>query len=315
MLVDSLRCSCTPGARLPLTHYSDGGCRRLPMPLPRIAGILASVAGDTAHRDGKITATRVLTCARQVIIEDNIAGPLDVLSYNSIYDGILEHAAMQRHAPPGTYTEVHLPLPGQEPPTLFGVPMEGTIDFLTADLREIHDYKKHSESAQSFKFEGGGADPEVAAQLNIYRLLLEQCLPAAKIERLVVWHGAMTSANTKTFRTKQPVPPWFEVRLPLMSEAEIAAIRPNGGDYTVQQIVDAYVRFAAERAGDRALPTDAEVGLGAGNRSVVVEAPLDLEAAIRAVPLQGRKMWGGKKCSTWCSVREACDKLEGIARL
>src|SRR6267143_5516598 len=190
------------------------------MPLPRILGILANVAGDTTHRDGRITATRVLTCPRQVAIEDNIPAPFDVLSYNSIYDGVLEHVAMQRTAPPGAYTEIHLPPEGRPIPRLFGVEIEGTVDFVTADLREIHDYKKHSESAQAFKFESGGADQEVAAQLNIYRLMLEQCVEGAHIEKLLVWHGAMTSANTKTFRTKQPVPPWFAVELPLMGEEE-----------------------------------------------------------------------------------------------
>lgn len=295
MKIASLRCACSFGS-LPLDHYHSGACKKPPMPLPRINGILASVQGDTAHRDGKITATRVLTCARQVIIEDNIPVPFDVLSYNSIYDGIIEHDAMQRHAPPGTYAEIHLPLPGQSPPMLFGVPVEGTIDFVTADMREIHDYKKHSETAQKFKFQRGGADPELAAQLNIYRLLLEQCVAGTRIEKLVVWHGAMTSAAG--------APPWFRVELPLMDEAQIARIKPHGGDYTVQDIVNAYVGFAgATTSAD--LPTDAEVGLaGAGGTK--------LEAAIRAVPLQGRKMWNGKKCQLYCSVRDTCDRIEGV---
>ena len=60
------------------------------------------------------------------------------LKNGSHVDGVIEHEAMQRHAPPGTYTEQHVA------GTLFGVEMEGTIDFVTANLREIHDYKKHS---------------------------------------------------------------------------------------------------------------------------------------------------------------------------
>ncbi len=300
MKIASLRCACTPGP-LPIDHYHNGACRKPPMPLPRINGILASIQGDTTHQGGRITATRVLTCARQVIIEDSIPTPFDVLSYNSIYDGVIEHEAMQRHAPPGTYTEVRLPLPGQEPPRLFGVPIEGTIDFLTADLREIHDYKKHSETAQKFKFQRGGADQELAAQLNIYRLLLEQCLPEAHVERLVVWHGAMTSAGGP--------PPWFRVELPLMTEEEIAEIRPNGGDYAVRQIVAEYVKFSRGAA----LPTDAEVGLAGTEPPPSEESAL--EAAIRRVPLMGRKMWGGKKCVSYCAVKDICDRIEGITRL
>lgn len=313
MKVSSLHCACarTP---LPLDHYSSGACPRPPMPLPRILGILANVAGDTVHRDGRITATRVLTCPRQVAIEDNIPAPFDVLSYNSIYDGVIEHAAMQRTAPPGTYTEIRLPPEGAEPPRLFGVPIEGTIDFVTADLREIHDYKKHSESAQAFKFESGGADPEVAAQMNIYRLMLAQCVPDAKVERLVVWHGAMTSANTKTFRTKQPVPPWFAVALPLMSEEEIAAMRPHGGEHTVQQIVDAYVRFETEKA-EVLLPTDREVGVR--GEPAEYNYPDDgrrLKAALKNIPLVGRGMWKGQKCQRYCAVKDICDDIEGLVR-
>lgn len=286
-----------------MDHYHSGACRKPPMPLPRINGILSSIQGDTAHRDGKITATRVLTCARQVIIEDNVPTPFDVLSYNSIYDGIIEHEAMQRHAPAGTYAEVHLPLPGQSLPRLFGTEIEGTIDFVTADMREIHDYKKHSETAQKFKFQRGGSDPELAAQLNIYRLLLEQCVPGAHIERLVVWHGAMTSAAGP--------PPWFRVELPLMDEAAIERIKPHGGEYTVRQIIDAYWQFESERKG-LVLPTDAEVGLAG---AVPDPAADPLALAIRRVPLMGRKMWGGKKCVSYCPVKDLCDRIEGVTRL
>lgn len=281
MLIKSLYCPCNNRSDNPIDHYARGVCPNPPVPLPLARGIVNSIQGDTVHRDLNITVTRCLTCPRQVAIEDTIPVVLDVRRHLSTYEGSVTHRDLQKNAPPGSYTEVEIPPQGQTPPTFLGVQIRGTIDFVTSDLTEIHDYKKHSETAQRLKYERGGADRELTAQLNMYRILLEKVTPA-QIKRLIVWHGAMVSA-------KGP-PAWFRIEMPFMTEEEIGKLKPHGGELTVQELVEEYHDF------------DERINVGG----------LDIESAVRQMALVGRKMWRGEKCRRYCAVKEKCDEIEGI---
>ena len=166
-----------------------------------------------------------------------------------------------------------------------GILVAGQVDKILWNYKGIHDYKTHAESSQKFK---GAPDPNVAAQLNIYRIALEQVVPAAKgqFEELVAYHGAMTSARGPE--------PWKPVVEPFMSEEEILKVHPGGGDYTALEVILEYIGFFERQA--QGMPVDENLG---------------------RVALIGRTMYRKTKCELYCQpgVRGICDAFAGIVTL
>lgn len=290
MLVSALYCPCNERGN-PLDHYESGACPSPPLPLPWIASLLDAQLRDERHRDNNITATRLLTCPRQVAIEDNIPSMLDLRQTNTPHVGTVIHREMafQQSA-----ENANVRVSGQ----LFGVQITGEMDVVLRNkegkVEAIEDYKFHGEVSQGFKF-SAAVDPEGAAQLNIYRMLGEQCRDDFAVKRMGLWHGAIVSARSKA-------PAWFYRPVPMLTEQNIANIKPNGAAYTVAQIVEQYAAF---HRGLHALPE----GLEGAEREQAVRA------LIKTMPLVGREMWRGSKCTTYCVVRRTCDAIEGITTL
>lgn len=299
MPITSLICPCTPG-RLPLDHFRSGACRgraggqKLPMAWAR--RIVAGRLGDRYHADGRLTTTRILTCPREALFQDLKDVSFDVRSANSMEWGTAIHSHLETDPDEDQYVEIRFGGPGDTLPAarLFvgmidglmdeGVLICGKVDHITLGYGEIHDYKCHSENSQRFQA-SGKLDPTTAAQLNIYRLAIEQVVPAAagKFETLIVYHGAMTSARGPE--------PWITAVQPMMTEQQILGVKPNGGDHTVREIIIAYRDFERRKAEG---------------------CPLDENLA--QVLLGGRSMFGRKKCTDYCQpgVKMACDEAEGI---
>ncbi len=324
MKINGLRCDTTPqsgcsapGTILPLDHYeptsNDGTCRRPPFPVEWIRGILRRAGDDAFHAGGRITATRLLGCPRQTILCDTRSIAVDVRKMHSADSGSRLHASMLEDADPGAYTEIAIP-----GAPLFGVKIGGRVDTVRSDLSEIRDWKFHGEKSQGFKRsrrDKGLPDRELAAQLNIYRLLIARSVlhvPDNEFRpRLTGWHLAMTGAprgrieppptprGARGWVPEEPPPPGMAFECPIMTEDEIARLRPFDDDnapgtqpYTVREIVGMYVAYRDAVAG------------GA-----------DPDAALKAhVPLVGRGVWRGTMCSRYCIALEECDKVEGIVR-
>lgn len=286
MRITGLYCTCNDHTN-PVDHYFSGGCSDPPMALEWIDAILASNAADDRHAGNEVTATRVLTCPRQVAIEDNCDNVADLRQMNNMQNGTMKHAFLSQHRRTGCDYNVRVA------GTLFGTAISGEMDKYNRSIGEIEDWKGHSESAQNVMF-GKSSNPEGAAQLNIYRLLLQQSEPDAPVKKMGLWHNAMTSA-------KSMAPAWFYRPVPFMSEEEIGALRPYGAKYTVREIVGMLLAFKKEAA-----------EIITSNHSEGVRMQL-LRMAIKDIPLVGREMWRGAKCNLYCAVKRTCDAIEGIA--
>lgn len=246
--------------------------------------------GDRFHSGGRITATRLLTCPREVAILDSIPITYDPVRGHSAYIGTLVHKDMEEGGEPGEYTEIEVPPPGCDPPIVCGIPMRGKIDDVSAPLDGIGDYKFHGDRSYNFKADRGGVSPELRAQLSIYKYAIERSVPGANIKRLWCWHGAMTAATNGTG-------PWFDVEVPPMTEEEILNLRPLDDErkpgkqpYTVRDFIKMYADHAERVANG-----------------------MDVRESIKLIPLVGRPMFGGKKCTNYCSAMFQCNEMEGIA--
>ena len=125
----------------------------------------------------------------------------------------------------------------------------------------------------------------------VYKLALERSRPGLNVRSAKIWHGAMTSDGGKWFRKRwgkcpkchskvqvtveeEAPPPWIDYPVPFMEEDEILSMRPNGGEYTVAEIVEEY-RLFAERLKDirEGVPNEVKGDV--------------LEDAVKKIPLVG----------------------------
>lgn len=298
MPITSLICPCTSGA-LPLDHFSSGACKGWRagqlVPAAWAASIVKNRLDDRYHADGRLTVTRALTCPRETLIQDFKSVTFDVRDENNLYWGTVIHAALEQGSTSvnSQLVEIRFGGPGDKLPSarlfvgpeLFGEGIEfcGKADHVTMGWGAIHDYKCHSETTQRFK--SGKVDISTAVQMNLYRLSLMQVIPeaAGKLDELIAYHCAMTSASGPA--------PWITEVQPLMTEEQILAAKPNGGDATVRDIITAYLKFKLRR-----------------------DAHMPLDENLKLVPLYGRTMFRQIKCTKYCAsgVRGVCDQLEGI---
>lgn len=277
MKLAGLSCPCTPETTLPLDHYES--CENPPIPKRLAKRIIQAIQEDTSHTAGNITVTRLLGCARATVIEDFIPVVFDVRGHLSISWGLAMEAWIREAGAPTKQR-----LRGK----LFGVEVSGEPDEVNGWL---DDYKVHNEISQKFTVQQA-PKPELAAQLNLYRLLFEMQDPewdAARevmvdkwTKKMAAWHGANVPKNSA-------VPAWYHQEVPLMSLRQIEALRPLQGGYTVAEIAK-HLEVAVHNIKQGANP----------------------EVVARTIPLMGETMKYGKasKCD-YCSVKGKCGELEG----
>ena len=294
MNIVGIKCRCSTEALSP-DHYLRSECADPPMPFPWLMAILQRNLNDKTHRDNNLTVTRILGCPRATAIDDNLPNVVDLKHFNSPTWGTAIHEFMERHTPPGTFTEIVFPREGQEAPMVLGVKLRGTLDVLSGNTVVMEDYKCTSESSMRFRWNRKStADPEVRAQCSLYKIIAEKCLPGTVIKEAVIWNGAMTSA-------KCVAPPWFKVPVDWMTEHEIGEMRPHGANYTVNELIAQHLQFQKELA---------EVTEPEGDARFDAVAKL-----IGKMPMVGRPMWNGAKCENYCASKETCYGIEGITTI
>ncbi len=283
MKIATLYCACNGQSNNPIDHYQSGQCTALPMPLGWIMSILREQTGDKFHRDMNITTTRITqSCAREVAILDNVpVYGYDVRRGNSMHWGNIMHKDLQDNTPAGAYAELLIPPEGMPAPVVCGIELRGKLDNVTPDLSEISDYKGHSESKQR-NVKKYPPENEQRAQLSIYGFMISRTF-SVPFPKLKIWHGAHVAAGGD---------PWIPQEIQPMSEQEILDMTPYGSDFTVAQCVSFYKQFKDDLAGG-----------------------MELEAAIKRIPLMGRRMFKGSKCLKYCVAKEICDRIEGVAGL
>lgn len=278
------------------------------MPVRWLLACVRHNEGDKAHSGNNITATRLLTCPREVAIMDNLSIRLDPIKLNSGTFGHAVQAFADKYAEPGDITTIRFPLEGQEPFKLFGVPVSGEVDYISPDVMVIEDMKVHSESAQMMKILGGEGfrkplgDDDYRAQLSIYAKAVRHCVAGANPTKLRIFDGAMVSSNRMLWKQVKSQA-WYDREFPEMSEQELANFRPKDGDATVLEHVHDYVKF---------LETFEYYESNTSIQNIAGPRDMALRDMIKCMPLRGRTQMNGKKCPSYCLAREECDSIEGI---
>jgi hypothetical protein len=171
--------------------------------------------------------------------------------------------------------------------TLFDVNMSCKIDALKKDYSHLMDWKFRGDGAERWVDPQGRAKDEDAAQLNMARMLMEQSLSRdlAGME-MTVWVMAGTTVRTT---------------VPFMTQDQLGAIRPGGGEYTIREIfsqlktaMDQWVDLDDDLYNDKHLPAR--------------------EAIIGELPMVGNKMYSSKRgnmCTLYCEVQDECYRCSG----
>ena len=258
--------------------------------------IAAKIEGDIRHSTLDLTATRCLGCPRQVFIEvllDWYTSPNDSFL---MHRGSAMHSVAESHWNPDTHISEGsdrgaMTVAG----TMFDVPISALMDCVAHENRrvtEIIDLKFPSDF--SVKFRRGVAKDDHAFQLNIGRHLLAQQSWATDAGYdpdsvlLTIWDHACGKGTG-------PIPQSASH----MTEEQMLAHKPGGGDYCVQQIIDSYMEAKTVYA----MAPHAERLKESSCREL-----------IGSMPLIGRTMYNNKKCPQYCSVNDICDDIEMSAQ-
>jgi len=256
--------------------------------------LLNHALNDTRHRDGKITVTRLLTCPREWLLADFLPHTFDPRTQHTPAVGTLVQAAIAKFPPIGWVAEREVQ--GE----LLGLPLSAAIDLsimFEAPISEdwplnwgkICEGKFHSTDSERDEKTGvwgkwKHAKADHFCQVNMQRILWEQCEPGLKVVEMKVARSSMIGDGKE-------MPAWD---VPVWDEDKIAAHRPGGGDFTVAQIAG-FAHQALTFINERG-PLDDYGNLVAD-----------------AVPLVGRSMFNKKKCTDYCSLKGVCDRVEGIS--
>jgi hypothetical protein len=243
-----------------------------------VRAILAKLTQDTVHASGNLTATRLLTCPREVAISDFLHPIIDIRKFDSTHTGTLVHEDLARWAGGGK-AEQRLTA------TFLGEKVSVQPDYISADKRYLVEYKYHAEGGQVWAASSPSPRVEYGVQMNLARLGVEQ-ETGKPVFSLQVEEGAMCGKSRKIWDRALPQA-WISKEVPIMTEAEMGEVRPLGGEATVRELMEDYKKY---------MPLLRE---GGG------------EKVIAKMPLRGRTMLNKLKCKM-CSVQEDCDRLEGI---
>lgn len=272
---------------------------------PVFARIIArKIQGDVRHSTLKLTGTRVTGCPRATFIETQFPHYVDPNTLCASYRGTVLHAAFAEAADPKYWiTESNDPVRTNLSGVLYGVSIDMMVDAIRRDLKEIVDYKFPLDwsiryRGQQFekelpkvipdavvraRFGTGTCKPEYAVQLNEARLLLAQQEWAIREgydkdnTRLTSWDFALGQGG-------QGGP--AALKVPYLTEDEMAEMHPYGGDATVAEIIRVH-------------------GVMVENH----EAGADRDEHAAAIPLIGETQMNGKKCTLYCESEGICSML------
>jgi len=170
---------------------------------------------------------------------------------------------------------------------LFGVPMSCKIDAMKKDYSVLMDWKFRADGAERWIDPQRNARIEDSAQLNMARMLIGQQTKRDTSEMsMYVWVMAGETVRTSVQH---------------MSEGQIGAVRPGGGEYTVEQI---FTLLSGAMNDWQALDEDA--------------ADEEKHKIVAALPMVGKGMFKSKRnkvqcmCTHYCEVQEECYAIEGL---
>lgn len=291
---------------VPLDHFEKTGFDHTPMPVLMLRDVLAEENDpEVAHHKGPNISPSVLkACPRETLITRFLDFAPDPKGYNNIYFGKAVHEKLEKVVDPDWWNEFRLPpvkskfvgewqdsFDGLGPPTVLGVPMYGVVDRLQKDFLELEDYKTQSEFGYGYhiKNELGCAKPDDAAQLNIYRLMLQELFDKSP-DVMRIYYGAQCSWGKD---------PWDLVDVPIMGEDEILAVRPGGGNFSMGQILE-LVKVAFEDIQELFCTTPKNHGGTVEDR---------VRELVHHLPMVGITQFNGSKCYKYCHCPRECAEI------
>jgi hypothetical protein len=270
-----------------VAYFEDQGI----LPAEVIQKILNS-ANDPRRLDDHLSpsvANPSTTCRREQVIKRFKDYSLDPLVVWEAMEGTVWHEvfAKMTEGSEEWYCELPVPSPDDEDQenvkrteedvlvveVFPGIWLSGVVDRINKDFSTLIDHK-----TQRFSKKDWGFKPDWKLQINLYALMLERT-KGKKPEQLGVWRTYRGCyERDRTFRFF-PCPP--------MTESTIhATIREH-----CESLQDYLTRARqAYKSGDEEL----------------------LNKIVKEIPMDGKTMFNGKKCSQYCSVQKICFGLEGL---
>lgn len=267
------------------------------MPQAVLQAMIRKEAIDKRHSGTNITITMGMGCPREVLINrllDTYPDPQKIWAMHrgtwlheqvGLAQGTLEDWWTEESAPE------HCIYTGQ----LGGITMSCKIDAVKKDFSELLDWKFRKDGAEKFVDVNRVAKPEDACQLNMARMLMEQCLGRDLSDmKMYIW-----VMSGECMRTEAP----------LMSWAQICAVHPGGSEHTIGEI------FEMLRAAMAKWTEEAELE-GTTPDQISMASRL---AIINTLPQVGKSQFVNRrnpsicKCTMYCPVKNECfDLLGGI---
>lgn len=263
----------------PYAHIADNYA--LPATLIQL---LADSEGDGRRTGASLSPSMALGCMREVAIKRTYDYTIEPLSMWKAQQGTIFHAGLASqartgHTPAGWYCEVLMPPDGVPVELWPGIALTTRIDLISSDGSKLHDYKTQA------CYEKKGADGAWHAQhfapsemhtmqLNLEALVVERVTGKRPTE-LALWKIMLG--------TKDEQGAWRLQQVAVLSEDQIKREVVDGPNGMAAFVTVMSTTEGAER-----------------------------EAAIKSLPLAGRTMFNGKKCTSYCSVKQQCDALLGV---
>lgn len=281
-----------PGTRLkvPLDHFDS--CTHGPHGRSAASPFLTTlaarnVAEDVRHSDLRLTVTGVLGCPRELYLDRTTDSWPDPNRRAVMDRGTALHGVAAVTLTPEIWsTEASDRVRHDLNGTIGEFTISALADAWRRDFTEIINFKFPLDWSVRFRSKEGVAKDDHRVQLNVERHLLAQQTWAvaegydpATVKLTVYDHGI------------------GQMEGPLAQEA---------AHMTVEQIL-------RHRPGGSALTFADHAGLLVQIRDEHKKlAPGDADGQARlaaAIPLVGRPMYNGKKCESYCSMKERCDEL------
>lgn len=285
----NVTCPCSPGTH-PLTHWGQD-CTLPADTRSWYAALLHRALNDPRHCAGNITVTRLLTCPCEWLLQDFLPYTFYPKSAHTPHVGTLVQAEKARFAPLGWVAEREVA------GTLWGLPISASIDLSklegepdkhTPEGLRYYAKKGYICEGKFHAFDKDGNQPwtlkpDHACQVNMQRLLWEQCEPGLRVVEMKVSRDSMSGKASKTFE----VPEW--------SLEQIGGHRPGGGSFTVKQIAGFVTNF------QNALNFDGATE----DRELVKQAIRD------SIPMCCSEMYNGKKRELYMQqgVKSICEGM------
>jgi len=163
----------------------------------------------------------------------------------------------------------------------------------------VIDWKFRADGAEKWIDPMGRAKDEDSAQLNMARILMEQTT-GKDLSSMEMYVWVMSGQTVRT-------------TVPYMSEEQLGAIRPGGGQYMIREIFGFLHNSMLKW---KAVP-DPQMKIVEVTDELLGDHTRALRAIIGELPMVGEHMYQSKRtpsinmCTRYCEVQDECYSIQG----